>query len=676
MCPPIPLTQAPTATSICRRSMQLVGGFTEELYFRMLREKRISLAVLKGSEREVIIVLDVPHRINVPKPYRKRDITDRWEVRLVGATFLVTGATLATWFLNRRHKVKSHAFDTVDSAGFEEIIGRCSQGRVFVNKSTMVVFKTSKKQEQSSLDIIKAEMDVIASDPGLYVPLVHHELVNFRYQGQEMHGYSMKYIEFGTIKDWWWSMSPENRTGLWNTVMMEIVNLFLKATSHIDRQLHCDIASRNVMVKSENPLQLCLIDPDLDPKRKQCSVDKVQNGFVEILIELFVDRDFYNFWPNLVVYYDGQQKYNFHATFIRALISQFNPSGWKNLGHYDSDKVSFGQHLKIGNLENLIERCVYFGSFETNPLKLDEKYTYATQTLTYPNKVNNYETKNVLFEIRKHDPIITVLKSMCTEQMKKNNENVHVKEREWKRNEITIATINVSGAQEPNEAAILKREVAKAMPDVVVLRERLVPAIEIHGYTTVILGEPEKNTLGIMIRTDSIWKVKKSSVNFCETNAAVIVTIADKEGDVTNFKIINIRVCDLEPDKSSIQTKTSEQINEIKTEILIPTDVDIVLGDFNVNMNHFVAGIPSHPQVHGSTDIQNFHEVPVDPPTSSKIALGKIWYKSDNMRLVTHGVLEMTAITDRYTRLGTSDHNGAYTTGVYATFEYNLSSDN
>ena len=185
--------------------------------------------------------------------------------------------------------------------------------------------------------------------------------------------------------------------------------------------------------------------------------------------------------------------------------------------------------------------------------------------------------------------------------------NIGEKEPDWtqvpKGTTITVATFNMQ------EKQLSLEKLGEERPDVIVIQEAQPDGkIQLLGYTLIYLRGPSDNDMmSALVHTDSKWKIKdfvEYSTEKCFTpRKNYVLEIQLKSDNHQTLKIGNVHLCggmfdeeDLykKPSKKE-KTKTIKDLENIKKEILekmVEYGTDLILGDFNSDMNHFVKGKP------------------------------------------------------------------------------------
>ena len=245
----------------------------------------------------------------------------------------------------------------------------------------------------------------------------------------------------------------------------------------------------------------------------------------------------------------------------------------------------------------------------------------------------------------------------------------------------------------------LTKEVQLAKPDVLVLQEVPPTIFEVPGYTTIAWEGPgDTEMLGTMIKADSAWIAGEKDVvlfdtKTCPTERTVhMVSVSLKSNMDRKLNIANVHLCGGQHDESQFGGMAVKDLLSVKHESLehvIKQGADIVLGDFNSDMEHFIKGSVSLAQQEylvrmgwakgdivtwNNTPFQylngkGFKYVDIEGLTSFyKSKPDAIWYKNERLVVLKGGLLNMNAISDSVDpKGGASDHNG-----LFATFGMNI----
>lgn len=242
---------------------------------------------------------------------------------------------------------------------------------------------------------------------------------------------------------------------------------------------------------------------------------------------------------------------------------------------------------------------------------------------------------------------------------------------------IRVASINIWEGSGKNVLKKLTKQI-KGM-DVVALQEVPdKPWPNIRGFSTVYWqGPSEHDKMGMLVSDKSEWRptgvTRRVRSKLCDTKRDVYVTTFVHSRTKKKLTVANVHLCGGRYDESvHHNTKSISGLVKIKTETILKKPADIILGDFNSDVHHFITGKPLASQekyLKGlgwtAARIKAWNTAPymklekagysLVPPAKKTSVYGTtpdtIWAK--DLFLVSHGVLPMGAA---------SDHDGLYAT--------------
>lgn len=257
---------------------------------------------------------------------------------------------------------------------------------------------------------------------------------------------------------------------------------------------------------------------------------------------------------------------------------------------------------------------------------------------------------------------------------------------------LVVATFNLFA----NITALTNAGIAIAKlpspPDVVVFQETPVPAPELANYKLVQQIGGNNDSMAVYVHKGWNFTVHGvAGTGLCHTQRYTQKVTIERNGQ--QFTIANVHLCGGQYDEVAMASQSVIELRDAKREMFgFIEDCDIVLGDFNSDLNHYVTGNVDHTQqqylgrlgwtdeqiaVWNSSMYQNLQEqfVYVAPPNPSnpvrvmsttrpgpihehaELTPDVIWYKPGRLIPTSRG----TVIP-----IPPSDHHG-----VYREFEIN-----
>ena len=257
----------------------------------------------------------------------------------------------------------------------------------------------------------------------------------------------------------------------------------------------------------------------------------------------------------------------------------------------------------------------------------------------------------------------------------------------------TVATINLFNGDGNSMRHTLQQEIATCSPDLLVFQEA--PSnLKLEGYRAIQWGGPGPyERMGAMIRLDSQWTETTHTMHTTQkcktTRASVILSLHLKTNRDVVLRVGNVHLCGGRYDERVVHRCEDRSIDDclrdmdgVKIESvqeLILRGTDIILGDFNSDVHHYLKNKP-HPSQEqymkksgwSSDQIRTWNISPfkllhdkeyvlVEPQAQTSFygtTTDVIWYKRNQMTLQSHGVIDMGANTATYPSEAASDHNG------------------
>ncbi len=273
-----------------------------------------------------------------------------------------------------------------------------------------------------------------------------------------------------------------------------------------------------------------------------------------------------------------------------------------------------------------------------------------------------------------------------------------------------IATVNLFsvGSQDPNKSLyMLIAGLQNTKPDVVVIQETpawIQTPQKVPGYTLAYIeAAPLKGpgeTLACLVADDSVWKLDNNKIygtQHCKTGRVTVQsTFRHKQHNNIQVQVGNVHLCGGRNDEATVP-ESLDRINILKTELLQKYDPkpDVILGDFNSDINHFINPENPNPQQWTFLEMNKWskelmlawNSAPFKwmqesnymyiPPLKQTSFFGStpdsIWYQPTVLTPVEDGAgfIDMGAINGVSQTHGGSDHNG-----VFATFRVSTRSTN
>jgi hypothetical protein len=312
-------------------------------------------------------------------------------------------------------------------------------------------------------------------------------------------------------------------------------------------------------------------------------------------------------------------------------------------------------------------------------LGVKKAYTHVSQSPDTPTNSGNSSTK------RRHSPtgINTQIRN-----------NIHTDKKTTKC--IKVATVNLFNNEGTNMISTLKTQLSKYKPDIVVFQEASKHKIELPDYSVIQWGGPRiYEFMGAVLLNNSDWKnvseVQKFSTEKCKTNRQVFkITLQHKKDPTKTIKIANIHLCGGRFDEGTHQKCNNPpnsldcqiELTNIKNESIaavVSADVDIILGDFNSDVNNYINGTPLEVQRKylekknwTLKQINTWNTAPFEYLTKAGFKLVQpedqtswfggtpdvIWYNPLKYKYIFNNIIDMGATTAISQKSGASDHNG------------------
>jgi hypothetical protein len=238
----------------------------------------------------------------------------------------------------------------------------------------------------------------------------------------------------------------------------------------------------------------------------------------------------------------------------------------------------------------------------------------------------------------------------------------------------------------------LENELTIHTPDLVVFQEAGT-RFHIKGYDNIQWGggDTKYENMGAALRNNTEWKsvqIKTFRTKLCNTLRDVVkIILKNKQNPAIQIKIGNVHLCGGRYDEEVSQYKTNHDLIKTKEEgIKLLEDCDIVLGDFNSDIHHFLNKIPNKQQeiflkdkLWTDEQIEIWNTTPYKllerkkfklvPPEKRTSFFGGttdvIWYKKNKLLLANNGIIDMGIKKAKRQEDGASDHNGVYATFLF-----------
>lgn len=161
---------------------------------------------------------------------------------------------------------------------------------------------------------------------------------------------------------------------------------------------------------------------------------------------------------------------------------------------------------------------------------------------------------------------------------------------------LVVATFNLFA----NITALTNAGIAIAKlpspPDVVVFQETPVPAPELANYKLVHEVGGDHESMTVYVHNGWTSTVQGVAVTgLCNTPRYTQKVTIERNGQ--QFTIANVHLCGGRYDETAMASQSVIELGDAKTEMFgFIEDCDIVLGDFNSDLNHYVTGYVDHTQ--------------------------------------------------------------------------------
>ena len=256
-----------------------------------------------------------------------------------------------------------------------------------------------------------------------------------------------------------------------------------------------------------------------------------------------------------------------------------------------------------------------------------------------------------------------------------------------------VATVNLFNNQGKRMISSLEKELNIHTPDLVVFQEAGT-MFNIKGYDNIQWGggDTKYEYMGAALRHNTQWKsvqIKKFRTNLCNTLRDVVkIILKNKQNPAIQLKIGNVHLCGGRYDEEVSQYKTNYNLIKTKEEGNNSLqECDIVLGDFNSDIHHFLnkkKNVNKQQEIFLKDKLWTDEQIEIWNTTPYKLLERKqlklvppeektsffggttdvIWYKNNKLLLKNHGIIDMGIKNAKRQEDGASDHNGVYATFV------------
>jgi ribA/ribD-fused uncharacterized protein len=252
----------------------------------------------------------------------------------------------------------------------------------------------------------------------------------------------------------------------------------------------------------------------------------------------------------------------------------------------------------------------------------------------------------------------------------------------------TLASVNVFNdrGQDLQDVLQTKLKALRPQPDVLFLQE-MPPRFELDGYTCVVDKGPRFVRMGVFCRIDSPW-VASSIVQFKDSNGPSKRTnfmVAFRSTSGMTVRLGNVHLCGGGPDERALVWSDTSALVTLKSKIaqaLVNASVDVVAGDFNSDVHHFLRDRVNVKQSKFLTGIgwkeenikiwnctpfevlenAGYKLAPVETQTSFFGGTPDVMWYRRWLRVSSKQKIDMGAIEADTQVSGTSDHDGIATT--------------
>ena len=271
---------------------------------------------------------------------------------------------------------------------------------------------------------------------------------------------------------------------------------------------------------------------------------------------------------------------------------------------------------------------------------------------------------------------------------------------------IKVATLNVFEGNGRKFKEKYLEQIRAVNPEFVLMQEgptsKEYDYFENYNYV-VWRGKSDFDQMVVLQNNDSVWHInyiKDFDIITCPTKRTIeMVHVTLKKGGASKYiNIANVHLCGGASDENHVTKRqlSVDEMQSVKIEALNnlldkENRADIIAGDFNSDVQHFVTGKPNDAQkkylvekyhwTDGAIRTWNtapfnlltangFKLVPPETATSFyKTATDCILYhpnddvKTGNKYKITqleHGILDMDALKHKHQEMGASDHNGVW----------------
>jgi hypothetical protein len=257
-----------------------------------------------------------------------------------------------------------------------------------------------------------------------------------------------------------------------------------------------------------------------------------------------------------------------------------------------------------------------------------------------------------------------------------------------------VATVNLFNHHGKDMISTLEKELTLHTPDLVVFQEAGTK-FTMKGYENIQWcgGDTKYEKMGAALKQNTEWKsveITRFQTNLCYTLRNVVkIHLKSTKNPAIHIKIGNVHLCGGRYDEKVSHYTTHDNLIKTKKEGLHSLqDCDIVLGDFNSDIHHFLTKNknPNKKQENFLKDklwtdeqIKIWNTTPYKfleekqfklvPPEKKTSFFGGttdvIWYKNNKILLANHGILDMGINNAKRQEDGASDHNGVYATFLF-----------
>ena len=272
--------------------------------------------------------------------------------------------------------------------------------------------------------------------------------------------------------------------------------------------------------------------------------------------------------------------------------------------------------------------------------------------------------------------------------------------------QLSVASVNVFNDGGTDMWDTLVNHVREHEPDLVALQEaptgKSKDKYEIEDYDRIVWGPKGTEGMAVFLRNNSAWALAEVQEFVTSTSAALkkvgsfapcgtsrkvyLPTLELKKDRTVKVRVANVHLCGGKFDDPKVVRDCDKDLQCVKDMKIEPLEqvvdawADIVLGDFNSDVHHYVDGKPNpghrvYLNEIGWTDahIEKWNIAPyeflfengyklVNPQKTTSyygVTPDTIWY-NDEISLIDHGLLDMgCALTPGQ---GASDHDGIFAT--------------